>query len=156
MFPLVSRTPCPQCLHTLKHIFACTNCICKYCLFYSATGNLFPHGFVDADLASDASDQKSISSYTFLVASCTFSWSSKKQQSVTSSTMEAEYHAVHMGSLNVLWIRQLFKQINIPFTTPLPLYCNNQAVIATVKAKQAHQHSKHINIKFHLIHEHIE
>jgi len=70
--------------------------------------------------------------------------------------MEAEYHAVHMGSLNVLWIRQLFKQINIPFTTPLPLYCNNQAVIATVKAKQAHQHSKHINIKFHLIHEHIE
>ena len=70
--------------------------------------------------------------------------------------MEAEYHAAHSGSLNALWIRQFFDQIGIPFEDPLTILCDNQGAIATAKAEQSHQRSKHIDIKIHSIREHIE
>ena len=72
------------------------------------------------------------------------------------STMEAEYYAAHAGSLNALWIRQFFEQLGIPLKKPLTIHCNNQGAIATAKAEQAHQQSKHIDIKIHSICKYIE
>ena len=90
-----------------------------------------------------------------MIAGATFSWSSKKQPAVTTSTMEAEYYAAHSGSLNALWVRQLFEQIGIPFDKPLTLHCDNQGAIATAKAEQTHQRAKHIDTRMHSIREHI-
>ena len=151
-----SANPSSEHLRALEHVFAYVNRTKFYCLTYMTSGNPFPHGYVDADFASDASDRKSISGYTFMIAGGAFSWSSKKQQSITTSTMEAEYQAAHAGSLNALWIRQFFKQIDIPFENPLILHCDNQGAIATAKAEQSHQRSKHIDIKYHSIREHID
>jgi hypothetical protein len=151
-----SSNPSPEHLHALEHVFAYVNRTKNYCLLYWATGDPLPHGYVDADFASDPSDRKSVSGYTFLIAGGAFSWSSKKQQAVTTSTMEAEYYAAHAGSLNAIWIRQFFEQIHIPFDKPLTLHCDNQGAIATAKAEQAHQRSKHIDIKIQSIREHVE
>ena len=109
-----------------------------------------------SDFASDPSDRKSVSGYIFQIAGGAFSWSSKKQQAVTTSTMEAEYHAAHSGSLNAIWVRQLFEQIFIPFDKPLILHCDNQGAIATAKAEQTHNVSKHIDLRIHSLREHIE
>ena len=143
-------------LCALEHVFAYVNRTRHYCLTYLADGNIFPCGYVDANFASNPSNQMSISGYTFMVASGVFSWSSKKQQLVTMSTMEAEYTAAHSGSLNALWVRQFFKQVGLPFENPLTLYCDNQGAIATAKAEQTHQRLKHIDIKLHSIRQNIE
>ena len=104
-----STNPSLEHLRALEHVFAYVNRTRHYCLTYLANGNIFPCGYVDADFVSNPSDRTSISGYTFMVASGVFSWSSKKQQSVTTSTMEAEYTATHSGSLNALWVRQFFE-----------------------------------------------
>ena len=151
-----SANPSPEHLRALEHVFAYVNRTRHYCLVYLAQGEIFPHGYVDADFASDTSDRKSISGYAYMIAGGAFSWSSKKQPAVTTSTMEAEYYAAHCGSLNALWIRQLFEQIGIPFDKPLLIYCDNQGAIATAKSEQTHSRAKHIDTRLHSIREHIE
>ena len=151
-----STNPSSEHLCALEHIFAYVNRTRHYCLTYLADGNIFPCGYVNADFASNPSNRTSISGYTIMVASGAFSWSSKKQQSVMTSTMEAKYTATHSGSLNVLWVQQFFEQIGLPFENPLTLYCDNQGAIATAKAEQTHQCSKHIDIKLHSICQNIE
>lgn len=151
-----SGNPSVEHLRALEHVFAYVNRTKDYCLTYTDTGRIFPHGYVDADFASDPSDRKSISGYVFMIADGAFSWSSKKQQAVTTSTTEAEYYAASLGSQNALWVRQLFEQIGIPFTDPLTLHCDNQGAIATTKAEQTHKATKHIDVRIHSIREHIE
>lgn len=48
-------------------------------------------GYADADWASDTTDRKSVSGFIFKVFGCTVSWSSRKQQTVATSSSEAEY-----------------------------------------------------------------
>ena len=48
-------------------------------------------GYVDADWAGNMNDCHSISGYTFITAGGAISWSSKKQPSISLSSIEAEY-----------------------------------------------------------------
>ncbi|XP_017639887.1 secreted RxLR effector protein 161-like [Gossypium arboreum] len=50
-------------------------------------------GYSDSDWAGSVDDMKSTSGYFFTLGSRVFSWSSKKQQTVAQSTIEAEYIA---------------------------------------------------------------
>jgi len=51
-------------------------------------------GFCDANYAEDSHDQKSMSSYAFMLAGSLISWKSKKQASIALSTTEAEYYVL--------------------------------------------------------------
>jgi hypothetical protein len=51
-------------------------------------------GYSDSDYAMDKSDRISILGNVFVLAGGPVSWSSKKQKSVATSTMEAEYMAM--------------------------------------------------------------
>lgn len=61
-------------------------------------------GYTDADWGSDITDRKSISGFIF-VCNGPISWSSKKQQTVALSSMEAEYMAVTHAAREAYWIR---------------------------------------------------
>ena len=50
-----------------------------------------PHSYTDADFTGDHTDAKSTSGYVFFLGDTTFSWSSKKQEAISTSIMEAEY-----------------------------------------------------------------
>ena len=52
-----------------------------------------------------------------------------------------------------LWIRRFLGEILCPLTKPMLLYCDNQSAIAMVKNDQYHAHTKHIDIRYHFIHE---
>jgi hypothetical protein len=51
-------------------------------------------GYTDADLASGKSDRKSISGGVVMFYGGAISWSSKKQNSVTTSSAESEYISI--------------------------------------------------------------
>ena len=67
-------------------------------------------GYVDADGASQ-DHRRAISGYVFMVDNGAVSWSSKKQELVTLSTMEAEYVAATHAAKEAIWFRCLIGDV---------------------------------------------
>ena len=117
--------------------------------------SIAPEGYVNADYANDKSNRKSTTSYIFSVSRMAFSWSSKKEPTVATSTMEAEYIALFFSSQQAAWIEQFYKQISFELQNPIRIHCNSETAIAVAKKEESHKASKHLNVKFHLVHKQI-
>ena len=80
-------------MNAVKRIIKYVGGTCDYGLFYSKKSNLSLAGFSDSNWASNADDRKSTSGGCFYVGANLVAWMSKKQNSVSLSTAEAEYIA---------------------------------------------------------------
>ena len=113
-------------------------------------------GFVDADLAGDASTLKSTSEYMFLLGTGTIQWHSKRQAITTTSTADTEFIASASAIQELVWFRNLIREIGrseLPVST---LYNDNQASLSTFKDTTYKPHSKHIGVRIYQIREFIE
>ena len=80
------------------------------------------------------------------------SWSMKKQEIISLSTMEAEYMAATHAAKEALWLRTFINQVfgeNIE--KPTTLFSDNQSAITLSKDHQYHARTKHIDVCFHFI-----
>ncbi|KAI7942709.1 hypothetical protein MJO28_012736 [Puccinia striiformis f. sp. tritici] len=64
--------------------------------------------YTDADFANCTDDRRSYSGYVTLLGGNLLSWRSKKQQTVSTSTTEAEYRALFEGVQESVWLKYLF------------------------------------------------
>jgi hypothetical protein len=112
-------------------------------------------GYCDADWASDLNDRRSISGYVFLLAGGAVSWQSKKQTTVALSSVEAEYMAMTQAGKEALWWRTFFEQLAQPITQPVTVHADNQGAIALSKNPAYHSRTKHIDIRYHFIRQHV-
>ena len=60
-------------------------------------------GYSDSDFAADRTDRLSVLGNVFMLANGPISWSSKKQKSVATSTMDAEYMAMCSAAKQSQW-----------------------------------------------------
>lgn len=68
-------------------------------------------GFSDADWGSDPDDRRSITGYCIFLGANAIAWSSKKQQTVSRSSTEAEYRSLSSATTEVIWIQSLLKEL---------------------------------------------
>lgn len=68
-------------------------------------------GFADANWATDVNHRKSVSGTLFKVYGATISWTTRKQNSVSLSTTEAECAALADAVCEILWIKKLLVEI---------------------------------------------
>nr|GEU72724.1 hypothetical protein [Tanacetum cinerariifolium] len=83
------------------------------------------------------------------------SWSSKRQKSAAISSTEAEYIALSSCCAQVLWMRSQLTDYGLGFNKIL-MYCDNKSAISLCCNNVQHSRSKHIDIIFHFIKEHVE
>ncbi|GJW37827.1 hypothetical protein Tco_0060747, partial [Tanacetum coccineum] len=83
------------------------------------------------------------------------SWSSKRQKSAAISSTKAEYIALSGCCAQVLWMRSELTDYGFEFNK-IPMYCDNKSAIALCCNNVQHSRSKHIDIIFHFIKEHVE
>jgi hypothetical protein len=55
-----------------------------------------------------------------------------------------------------LWLCSLFTELAILFALPIKVYLDNTGAIALSTATKFHQCSKHIDLRYHFIREHID
>lgn len=79
----------------------------------------------------------------------------QKKTSVTLSTTEAEYITIGNYGTQILYIIHQLIIFNL-FIEFVPIMCDNTNAISLSKYKVHHSRSKHINIKYHFIRDHIE
>ena len=84
------------------------------------------------------------------------SWRSKKQCCVALSTAEAEYMTLTSATQEAVGMQRLQNDLNEVSVKSTHIYENNQSTICMAKNPQYHGRAKHIDIKFHYIHEQVE
>lgn len=67
--------------------------------------------------------------------------------------MVAEYVAPSMASRELVWLRQLLKDIHNPYHDRTVLSMNNQNAIKLIKNPEFHRKTKHIDIYYHFVRE---
>ena len=82
------------------------------------------------------------------------SWHSKKQHSVSTSTAEAEYIAAGSCCAQILWIRNQLNDYGLVLNK-IPIFCVNTCAIAISNNHVQHSRTKHIDIRYHFIREHV-
>ena len=87
-----------------------------------------------------------------------FSWRSRKQDTIADSTTEAEYIAASEAAKEAVWIKSFITGLGVSDnpSDPVCLYCDNTGAIAQAKEPRAHNRSKHVLRKYHVIREIIE
>nr|GEX55632.1 putative RNA-directed DNA polymerase [Tanacetum cinerariifolium] len=83
------------------------------------------------------------------------SWSSKKQDCTTISSAKAEYVSLSACCAQVIWMRTRLLDYGFRYHNIL-IYCDSQSAIAISCNPVKHSRTKHINIRYHFIKEHVE
>jgi hypothetical protein len=81
------------------------------------------------------------------------SWSSKKENFVTLSTVEAKYIAVGHCYVQLLWMRQTLRNFGYNLRK-VPLLCDNKSDICMAENLIKHSRTKHIDIQHHFLRDH--
>ena len=113
-------------------------------------------GYSDADWAGSTEDRKSISGYCFYLNHSLISHMSKKQKTIALSTAESETHAAVQATKEAIWLRNILEELGFRQSGATTLYCDNQAAIALSHNPEYHSRSKHVDIQYHFLRQHVE
>ncbi|GJT02297.1 hypothetical protein Tco_0823466 [Tanacetum coccineum] len=81
-------------------------------------------------------------------------WSAKKQQSVAMSSANAEYVAGTGCCASILWMKSQLNNYDIYYKM-VPIFCDNTSAIEISNNPVLHSRTKHIDIRYHFIRDHI-
>ena len=95
----------------------------------------------------------SINGYMAILGGGAIAWSSKKQQTIALSTMEAEYMALTEGTKQLIWLWHFIWELGIDQSQPTSLCSDNLGAIMLSQDATYHMCTRHINIAYHFIHE---
>jgi len=74
---------------------------------------------------------------------------------VSLSTAEAEYVAAASCCAQVLWMKTQLTDYGLKYDH-IPIYCDSQSAIAIAVNLVNHSRSKHIDVRYHFLKDHIE
>ncbi|GJS55261.1 retrovirus-related pol polyprotein from transposon TNT 1-94 [Tanacetum coccineum] len=128
--------PTEKHLHAVKRIFRYLRGTVNRGLWYPKDSSIALTTFADADHAGCQDTRRSTSGSMQFLGDRLVSWSSKRQKSAAISSTKAEYIAMSGCCAQILWMRSQLTDYGLRFNK-IPM-------------------SKHIDIRFHFIKEHVE
>ena len=94
---------------------------------------------------------KSTSVGALFLANRLVSLTSKKQNYISQSIVEAEYVAASVNFSNVVWLKQSLKEMKEDIIEPVIIYHDNTSAINISKNLVMSTKTKHIAIKYHYL-----
>lgn len=119
----------------------------------SSTGSNELTAYCDADWASCPNTRKSITGYMVKYGESLISWKSKKQNTISRSSAEAEYRSLASTVAELTWLLGLFKELGVTLQLPVAMHCASKAAIQIAVNPVFHDRTKHIDINCHFIRE---
>ncbi|GKB50906.1 retrovirus-related pol polyprotein from transposon TNT 1-94, partial [Tanacetum coccineum] len=139
----------------VKRIFRYLKGTINLGLWYPKDSGFDLTAYSDADHAGCHLDRKSTSGSVQFLGDKLVCWSSKKQNCVSISIAESEYVVVSGCCAQVLWIRTQLTDYGF-FYDKVPIYCDSKSAIAISCNPVQHTRTKHIDVRYHFIKDHVE
>ena len=142
--------------HLGKALYICCYLIgtSKYSLVYNGGSGAGLTTCTDLDWGSDPTSCLSQTGFYLKLADGLISWTSRAQKTITYLSTEAEYMALSDCARQVTWIWSLLGELGYKLNA-IPICGDNQGSIFMASNPVMEPRSKHIDIRYHGVHESI-
>jgi len=120
-------------------------------VFFPCENNLQLKAFSDSEWASCDLTRKSTTGYYIYIETSLISCKTKKQNTVSCSSLEAKYRALATTVCELQWLTFLLRGLQIDTVTPTNLFCDNQVARHIATNPMFHERTKHIDIDCHVV-----
>ncbi|GJR11781.1 ribonuclease H-like domain-containing protein [Tanacetum coccineum] len=117
------------------------------------TSDMFLTAYSDVDWAKCIITRKYVTGYCVFLNNSLVSWKSKKQNTLSKSSTEAEYRALALVTSEVIWILNFLKDLQIENLLPVSLHCDNNSAIKIAANPIFYERTKHLEIDLYFVRE---
>ncbi|GJW66126.1 ribonuclease H-like domain-containing protein [Tanacetum coccineum] len=107
--------------------------------------------YSDADWVGCPATRRSTSDYVCFLGDNLLTWSSKRQDTLSRSSVEAEYRRVANAIAETSWIRNLLHELHTLLFTATLVYCDNVSAVYMSANPVQYQRTKHIEIDIQFV-----
>jgi hypothetical protein len=109
--------------------------------------------YSDADWAGCPDTRRSTSRFCIFFGNSLVSWSSKRQNTVSQSSAEAEYRAIANAVSECSWLRHLLAELRCKVPSATVAFCDNISSVYMSRNPVHHRRTKHIELDIHFVRE---
>jgi Reverse transcriptase (RNA-dependent DNA polymerase) len=103
--------------------------------------------YADSSFGNRELSRLSVTGYAILLAGAAIVYKSVCQRNIALSTLQAEITATSEACRDAEWVRMLLIELGFKPKSPIPVFCDNQATVASVQNPVNHKGCKHIEIR---------
>ena len=107
--------------------------------------------FTDSDWANDTEKRLSVGGHVFTVYGGIVEYHCKKTRQTACSSQEAEWYSACDAAKTAKYIRNLFQQLDLMDSSPIPLMEDNQVCIDFTTKPIGSSQMKHLDLRYHFL-----
>jgi Reverse transcriptase (RNA-dependent DNA polymerase) len=107
----------------------------------------------DASWADDPATRRTTAGHIVYIGNSPIKWQSKQQDIVTLSTTEAEFINMSTAGRDMLWIKRLLRDINVPILKVPAIGTDSMNALRAAESPQENMSTRHVDVRYKWIKE---